>query len=65
MITSLRHARSVFRDCLHEEAAGGIILMGTAALALIMANSTFANQYFSLFDQRMAHGIFITGSMTG
>jgi len=39
--------------------------MGTAALALIMANSTFANQYFSLFDQRMAHGIFITGSMTG
>jgi Na+/H+ antiporter NhaA len=65
MITSRRHARSVFRDCLHEEAAGGIILMGAAALALIMANSTFANQYSVCSASASAHGIFITGSMTG
>jgi Na+:H+ antiporter, NhaA family len=53
MINSLHRARSAFRDFLRAEAAGGIILMGAAALALIMANSGLANHYFSLFQLRI------------
>ncbi|BCG76667.1 Na+/H+ antiporter NhaA [Mesorhizobium sp. 113-3-3] len=39
---------SVFREFLDSEAAGGIILMIAAALALIVANSPFAETYFSV-----------------
>jgi NhaA family Na+:H+ antiporter len=38
---------SVFREFLESEAAGGIILMVAAALALIVANSPLAETYFS------------------
>jgi NhaA family Na+:H+ antiporter len=38
---------SVFREFLDGEAAGGIILMVAAALALIVANSPLAETYFS------------------
>jgi NhaA family Na+:H+ antiporter len=37
--------RSALRDFLKSEAAGGILLMGAAALALIAANSPFAEAY--------------------
>jgi Na+:H+ antiporter, NhaA family len=37
---------SVFRDFLESEAAGGLILMGAAALALIVANSPLSGFYF-------------------
>ena len=40
-----RHA-SVFREFLDSEAAGGIVLMVAAALALIVANSPLAPAYF-------------------
>ncbi|GLQ81447.1 Na(+)/H(+) antiporter NhaA [Mesorhizobium huakuii] len=39
---------SVFREFLDGEAAGGIILMVAAALALIVANSPLAETYFSI-----------------
>jgi NhaA family Na+:H+ antiporter len=39
---------SVLREFLDGEAAGGIILMGAAALALIVANSPLAEAYFSV-----------------
>ncbi|MDF3154401.1 Na+/H+ antiporter NhaA [Mesorhizobium sp. XAP10] len=39
---------SVFREFLDSEAAGGIILMAAAALALIVANSPLAETYFSV-----------------
>jgi NhaA family Na+:H+ antiporter len=39
---------SVFREFLDSEAAGGIILMVAAALALIVANSPLAETYFSI-----------------
>lgn len=39
---------SVFREFLDSEAAGGIILMVAAALALIVANSPLAETYFSV-----------------
>ena len=37
--------RSILRDFLHDEAAGGIVLMAAAALALIAANSPLATAY--------------------
>ena len=41
-----RPARSALREFLRSEAAGGIILMLVAALALIVANSPMAKSYF-------------------
>lgn len=43
-----RTVRSALRTFLHQEAAGGIVLMATAALALIVANSPLAESYFAL-----------------
>lgn len=37
---------SALRDFLDSEAAGGIILMGVAALAMLVANSAWAESYF-------------------
>jgi NhaA family Na+:H+ antiporter len=39
---------SALRDFLHGEAAGGIVLMAVAALALVVANSPAAPLYFSV-----------------
>ncbi len=39
-------ARSALREFLRSEAAGGLILMAVAALAMIIANSPQANSYF-------------------
>jgi Na+:H+ antiporter, NhaA family len=41
-----RTVGSVFRSFLANEAAGGLILMGTAVLALVVANSAAAPLYF-------------------
>ena len=40
--------KSILREFLDGEAAGGIILMVTAALALIVANSPLAETYFAV-----------------
>lgn len=39
---------SAFRDFLESEAAGGIVLMGVAFLAILTANSPLADDYFDL-----------------
>lgn len=39
---------SVLRSLLHNEASGGVILMASAALALIVANSPAAPAYFAV-----------------
>jgi NhaA family Na+:H+ antiporter len=44
----LSRPQSVLRDFLASEAAGGIILIGAAALAMVIANSPLAPQYFHL-----------------
>jgi Na+:H+ antiporter, NhaA family len=44
--TTSRRAPSVLRRFLESEASGGIVLMFAAALALIVANSPFAEPYF-------------------
>jgi Na+:H+ antiporter, NhaA family len=41
-------APSALREFLSSEAAGGLLLMGAAALALLVANSAFANGYFHI-----------------
>jgi NhaA family Na+:H+ antiporter len=47
LIRRRRRPASVFRDFLKSEAAGGIILMCAAALALLIANSPAAPVYFA------------------
>ena len=42
--------RSFFRSFLDSEAAGGIVLMGAAALALVISNSSLAEGYFSALE---------------
>lgn len=46
--SSARKPASVLRDFLDSEAAGGIILMIVAAMAMIVANSPWAENYFHL-----------------
>ena len=43
----LKRPRSALRDFLRSEASGGILLMGAAALALVVANGPLADGYFS------------------
>ncbi|MBN9232871.1 MULTISPECIES: Na+/H+ antiporter NhaA [Phyllobacteriaceae] len=47
MANDNRRSVSVFREFLDGEAAGGIILIAAAALALIVANSPLAETYFA------------------
>ncbi|HEX8641853.1 MAG TPA: Na+/H+ antiporter NhaA [Allosphingosinicella sp.] len=43
-------ARSALRHFLHSEAAGGVLLMAAAALAMIVANSGLAHTYHDLLN---------------
>ena len=47
MIKPGKRPLSVLRAFLDSEALGGLVLMGAAALALILANSPVADTYFS------------------
>ncbi|MBA4747510.1 MAG: Na+/H+ antiporter NhaA [Sphingopyxis sp.] len=42
------HPRSALRDFLESESAGGLLLMGAAALALLIANSALGEMYHHL-----------------
>jgi NhaA family Na+:H+ antiporter len=44
----LARPRSALRNLLANEAAGGLVLMGVAALALVIANSPLAPSYFGV-----------------
>ncbi|WP_020650813.1 Na+/H+ antiporter NhaA [Solimonas variicoloris] len=46
--TSRRHPLAPLRDFLRQESAAGIVLMASAALALLVANSPLAATYFAL-----------------
>ena len=48
MIDRLRRPSSAMREFIDSEASGGIILMAAAAIALIIANSPFAEGYFRI-----------------
>jgi NhaA family Na+:H+ antiporter len=49
-----RRPASVLRELLASEAGGGVVLMVSAAGALVLANSPFAHGYFSLRDSYIA-----------
>ncbi|RWB23217.1 MAG: Na+/H+ antiporter NhaA [Mesorhizobium sp.] len=48
MKDQMQRPKSILREFLDGEAAGGIILMAAAALALIVANSPLAGTYFAI-----------------
>ena len=52
---SPRRPLSVLRAFLDSEAAGGLVLMAAAALALVVANSPLAPAYFAALHGRR-HG---------
>ncbi|MCF4126614.1 Na+/H+ antiporter NhaA [Methylobacterium sp. SyP6R] len=43
----IRRPLSALRSMLHNEASGGLVLMASAALALVVANSAYADTYFA------------------
>jgi Na+:H+ antiporter, NhaA family len=53
MLRPLARPRSVLRALLRSEAAGGYLLMAAAALALIVANSALAPDYFVLLRTKL------------
>ncbi len=44
----IRRPLSALRSMLHNEASSGLVLMASAALALIVANSPLADGYFAV-----------------
>jgi NhaA family Na+:H+ antiporter len=52
-MTEGRRPFSALRDFLHQEASGGYVLMGAAALALIVANSPLGPAYFGLLETKI------------
>lgn len=53
-MTSTRRPPSALRAFFKSEAAGGLILMGVAALALVVANSPLADAYFATLHAPVA-----------
>lgn len=49
-----RRPASALRGLLRSEAAGGLLLMGAAALALVVANSPFSGAYFATLHAPVA-----------
>jgi Na+:H+ antiporter, NhaA family len=49
----LAKPRSMLREFLRNEAAGGLLLMAAAALAMIVANSPLATNYFALLHAKL------------
>ena len=52
MTATLPTPRSALREFLKSEAAGGILLMGSAALAMLVANGPWAADYFQLLHAK-------------
>jgi NhaA family Na+:H+ antiporter len=48
--------RGALQDFLHDEAAGGIVLVIGAVAALVWANSPFSESYFDLWGQYLTLG---------
>jgi NhaA family Na+:H+ antiporter len=49
----IRQARSTFQRFTESEASGGLVLMASAALGMIAANSTFAGGYAALLHAKL------------
>jgi NhaA family Na+:H+ antiporter len=53
MTSLLTKPRSMLREFLRSEASGGLLLMGAAALAMIIANSPLAPDYFAVLNMKI------------
>jgi Na+:H+ antiporter, NhaA family len=53
MTSLLTKPRSMLREFLRSEASGGLLLMGAAALAMIIANSPLAPDYFAVLTMKI------------
>lgn len=49
----LAKPRSMLREFLRSEASGGLLLMGAAALAMLIANSRFSPDYFDMLNAKL------------
>ena len=52
----VRSAKTAFAAFIHTEAAGGVLLLVCAALALVWANSPLSSAYFSLWETTVTVG---------
>jgi NhaA family Na+:H+ antiporter len=50
----IRRARTTFQRFVESEASGGLVLMASAALGMIVANSVFAGSYAELLHTKVA-----------
>jgi NhaA family Na+:H+ antiporter len=50
----IRRARTTFQRFVESEAAGGLVLMASAALGMVVANSAFAGTYTELLHTKLA-----------
>ena len=48
----IRRARTTFQRFVESEAAGGLVLMASAALGMVVANSGFAGTYTELLHTK-------------
>lgn len=64
-LQSVRQAKTVqqvkqiyqaFREFIHLETSGGIVLMAAAVIALLWANSPWSSQYFALWESELSFG---------
>jgi Na+:H+ antiporter, NhaA family len=53
MTTFLAKPRLMLREFLRSEASGGLLLMAAAVLAMVIANSPFAPDYFAMLNQKL------------
>ena len=60
-----RRPLSMLRHMLDNEASGGLVLMGAAALALALANSPLSAAYFGTLHAYLGPLASSTGSTTG
>ncbi|SET08183.1 sodium/proton antiporter, NhaA family [Nitrosospira multiformis] len=51
--TPPRRVKSIFREFISSQAAGGLVLMGVALLALVLANSSAAPAYFGVLGSHV------------
>ena len=50
----IRRARTTFQRFVESEASGGLVLMASAALGMVVANSAFAGNYTELLHTKLA-----------
>ena len=61
----IRRARTTFQRFAESEASGGLVLMASAALGMVVANSALAGPYIELLHGKVAGPSVLHWTMTG